>query len=230
MTVLIVVAHPDDEVLGCGGTMASLAKKGISVQAAFLSGEVEARCNRPELSDFYSDIEQAQKLLGVRDAILGDFPNIKFNTVPHLDLVKFIEQAIVDTKATTIFTHHPSDLNNDHLQTARACLAASRLYQRREDIPRLKNIFFMETLSATDWSYSGLGEQFFPDCFYQVDDTIDLKIEALHAYRNVMRDFPHPRSEEIIKSLAAYRGGQSKMRYAEAFQTAYRDLTANEQW
>jgi N-acetylglucosamine malate deacetylase 1 len=94
----------------------------------------------------------------------------------------------------------------------------------------LRNIFFMETLSATDWSYPGLGENFVPDCFYQVGNTIEQKINALHAYRNVMRDFPHPRSEEIVKSLAAYRGGQSKMRYAEAFQTAFRDLSENEKW
>lgn len=224
MSVLIVVAHPDDEVLGCGGTAAALAAQGISVRSCILCGQAEARQNRPAVVDFHKDLEHAQEILGLGNPILGDFPNIQFNCVPHLTLVQFIESAIAETGANLIFTHHPSDLNNDHLQTARACQAAARLFQRSPDIPRLRGLFYMEVLSATEWAFPGSGDPFQPDTFFPVRHTLEQKVTALRAYRKVMRDFPHPRSEKIIKALAAFRGGQAGMTYAEAFQTAYHAL------
>lgn len=224
MSVLIVVAHPDDEVLGCGATVAALAKQGVSVHTSILSGQVTARQHRPEIADLHHDIHRAQEILGLEKPILGDFPNIKFNTVPHLELVQFIESAIIETGADIIFTHHPSDLNNDHLHTSAACQAAARLFQRRPDIPRLKGLFFMEILSSTDWAFPTANSSFRADTFFAISDTISQKIAALSAYRGVMREFPHPRSEEIIRGLAAYRGGQGGMHYAEAFQTAFHSL------
>ncbi|HIC89969.1 MAG TPA: PIG-L family deacetylase [Anaerolineae bacterium] len=222
MSVLIVVAHPDDEVLGVGATAAALAAHGIPVQACILSGKADARRNRPDVPELQADVYRAQEILGIGEPILGDFPNIRFNLVPHLELVQFIETAIVETQANVIFTHHPHDLNNDHLHTSLACQAAVRLFQRREDIPRLRALYFMEILSSTDWSFPGTQHPFLADTFFPIEDTLDRKIEALRAYRGVMRDFPHPRSEEILRGLAVYHGGQAGTRYAEAFQTAFR--------
>ena len=157
--------------------------------------------------------------------MLGPFPNIRLNTVPHLDLVQFIERAIIETAATTIFTHHPGDINDDHVHTARACLPAARLFQRRKDVPALKRLLYMEILSSTDWSFPGAGARFQPDTFFEAGPNLDRKIEALRAYRGVMREFPHPRSDEILRGLAALRGGQAGLRHAEAFQTAFASLT-----
>lgn len=226
MTVLIIVAHPDDEVLGCGGTAAALAAQGIAVYSCILSGQVDARQKRPDLPDLLGDINAAQTILDCKPPILGDFPNIKFNTIPHLELVQFIEKAIQQTQADIIFTHHPHDLNNDHYHTSIACQAAARLFQRRSDLPSLRGLYFMEILSATDWSFPGSGITFCPDTFFEIGNIfLKRKLEALRSYKGVMRDFPHPRSEEILKSLAAYRGGQAGMKYAEAFQTAFHALT-----
>lgn len=229
MTVLIVVAHPDDEVLGVGGTAAALTAQGVDVRACILSAQVNARHRRPALSDFEVDIHRVQGILGLREPILGDFPNILFNTIPHLELVQFIEESILQTGADVIFTHHPGDLNNDHHHTSIACQAAARLYQRRVGMPRLKALYFMEVLSSTDWAFPG-GSSFKADTFYPIGETLERKILALRTYRGVMREFPHPRSEEGIRSLAAYRGAQAGMHYAESFQTAFHALGSLGGW
>jgi len=223
MTYLIVVAHPDDEVLGAGATMYKLAQKGHSVNVCILSGEVNARKNRPSTDELSADVDSSMNILGVDKVIIGDFPNIEFNTVPHLKLVQFIENAIIETGSEVIFTHHPSDLNNDHLHTSIACQAAVRLFQRRADVKPLKELLFMEVPSATEWSLNRAKSQFNPNTFIEVgEEAIYRKIEALSQYRGVMRDYPHPRSNEALKGLAAYRGGQAGMVYAEAFECVFR--------
>jgi LmbE family N-acetylglucosaminyl deacetylase len=227
-SVLIVVAHPDDEVLGCGVAGAALAAAGHEVRACMLSGHAEARGGRPEGEGLLTDLRKAQQELGFGEPMLGSFPNIRLNTVPHIELVRFIEDAIVASNAQIVFTHHPSDLNDDHVQTSRACMAAARLFQRRAGIPPLRKLFWMEILSSTDWSLGTSGDAFRADTFVEAESWLDRKLRALHAYRGVMRPFPHPRSEEIVRGLAAYRGGQAGLRYAEAFQTAFSAGTATQ--
>ncbi|MBB6447589.1 PIG-L deacetylase family protein [Bacillus benzoevorans] len=223
MSYLVVVAHPDDEVLGAGATMYKLAREGHSVNVCILSGEVNARNYRPTTNELNEDVNSSMNILGVDRVIKGDFPNIQFNTAEHLKLVQFIESAIVETKADVIFTHHPADLNNDHLHTSLACQAAVRLFQRRNDIAPLKELLFMEVPSATEWGLNKAMNQFSPNTFIEVGEvSVDKKLEALAQYRGVMRDYPHPRSREVIKGLAAYRGGQSGMVYAEAFESVFR--------
>lgn len=223
MTYLIVVAHPDDEVLGAGATMYKLAKQGHSVNVCILSGEVNARNNRPNIDELHKDVNSSRGILGINRIIKGNFPNIEFNTVPHLKLVQFIEKAIIETAADVIFTHHPADLNNDHLHTSLACQAAVRLFQRRTDITPLKELLFMEVSSATEWGLNKSLHQFNPNTYIEVgEEGINKKIEALAQYRGVMRNYPHPRSDEALRGLAVYRGGQAGMIYAEAFESVFR--------
>jgi LmbE family N-acetylglucosaminyl deacetylase len=223
MSYLVVIAHPDDEVLGAGATMYKLAKEGHSVNVCILSGDVNARNFRPSTEELYEDVNSSMNILRVDRVITGDFPNIEFNMVPHLKLVQFIEKAIIETGADVIFTHHPADLNNDHLHTSLACQAASRLFQRRSDVKPLKELLFMEVPSSTEWGLNKTMNQFSPNTFIEVgEESVDKKIEALSQYRGVMRDYPHPRSNEAIKGLAAYRGGQAGMVYAEAFESVFR--------
>lgn len=100
-------------------------------------------------------------------------------------------------------------------------MAAARLFQRKAGLKPLNSLHLMETLSATDWRFPAIGDGFQPNCFIEVEDYLEQKIKALDCYSQVMRDFPHPRSAEIIRGLAAYRGGQAGQRYAEAFQTVF---------
>jgi len=224
--ILVVVAHPDDEVLGFGGTAHLLAKAGASVQACILAGAADARHQRPTDEGLLSDTHEASRRVGMAEPIIGAFPNIRMNTVAHLELVQFIEGAIIAQCATRIFTHHPGDINDDHRQAARATQAAARLSQRRSDVPALQSLHYMEIPSSTDWSFAGDG-RFDPDSFVEIGNAgVSAKLTALAAYRNVMRPYPHPRSVEAIKGLATYRGGQAGLDRAEAFQTGYMNLSS----
>jgi LmbE family N-acetylglucosaminyl deacetylase len=221
MNVLIVVAHPDDEVLGCGIAGAALADAGHSVRACFLASHAEARGGRPEGDELTADMLRAQNLLGFGRPFMGAFPNIRLNTVPHIELVQFIEQALIESEAQLLFTHHPADLNDDHVQSSRACQAAARLFQRRPAVRPLKRLYFMEILSSTDWAFPGTADHFRPDTFIDGSALLERKMQALRAYRGVMRSAPHPRSEPVLRGLAQYRGGQAGLPVAEAFQTAF---------
>ena len=220
MNTLFVVAHPDDEVLGAGATINKLIREGNEVAVCTLVNDAGARAGLS--TTLQQDQQDAFEILGVKKAYNGHFPNIRMNTVPHLELVQFIEAAIEDFKAESIYTHHPSDTNNDHVMTSYAAQAASRLFQRRPGLPKLKQFIYMEVPSSTEWSFDSSSNRFSPNMFVEIGkEGVDIKIKALEAYRGVMRPFPHPRSEEAIVGLAAYRGVHAGCIYAEAFESVF---------
>lgn len=220
VNVLFVVAHPDDEVLGAGATIRKLVDEGNKVAVCTMANHAAARKN---LSETLSDDQQAAfGIMGVHKAYFGDFPNIQMNTVPHLSLVQFVEEAVEDWEAEAIYTHHPSDTNNDHVMTSFAAQAASRLFQRKEGILALKQFVYMEVPSSTEWSFDSSSNRFSPNMFVEVGkEGLEVKLRALKAYSGVMRPYPHPRSEEAITGLAAYRGVQAGCNYAEAFESVF---------
>lgn len=225
MKYLLVVAHPDDEVLGAGATIKKLTEQGNRVDVCIMCTEAKARAYRPGDDELNDDIQDALKMLGVGKRYEGSFPNIEMNTVPHLQMVQFIEKAILSSDAEIVITHHPSDTNNDHLHTSMACQAAIRLFQRRTDVSPLKEFWYMEVLSSTEWSVNTSMNRFTPNLFVEVGkDGVETKVKALAAYRGVMRPYPHPRSEEAIFGLAAYRGAQAGSNYAEAFECVLRRI------
>lgn len=221
MNYLVVVAHPDDEVLGAGATIHKLINEGHNVAVAIMVSQAAAR---KDLSSTLSDDESnALSVIGVEKTYHANFPNIQMNTVPHLNLVQFVESCIEDWKAEAIITHHPSDTNNDHIQVSYAVQAACRLFQRRDNLPALKVLLYMEVLSSTEWSFDTSANRFSPNYFVEIGkDGIKVKIEALSAYKGVMRPYPHPRSNEALEGLAAYRGVQAGCNYAEAFECAFK--------
>lgn len=221
MNYLVVVAHPDDEVLGAGATIHKFIHDGHKVAVVIMASQASAR--KDLSSTLSSDEEEALKILGVEKTYHASFPNIKMNTVPHLELVQFIESCIEDWNADAIITHHPSDTNNDHVNTSYAVQAACRLFQRRDNIPVLKELLYMEVPSSTEWSFDTSANRFTPNYFVEIGKSgVDIKIKALSAYKGVMRPYPHPRSVEALEGLAAYRGVQAGCNYAEAFECAMR--------
>lgn len=220
MKYLIVVAHPDDEVLGAGATICKLIRDGHSVAVCTMANHAAARANIS--ATLTEDQNNAMKIMGVSKCYAADFPNIRMNTVPHLELVQFIESCIEDFGADAIITHHPSDTNNDHVMTSYAAQAASRLFLRKAGIPPMKLVLYMEVLSSTEWSLDSSSNRFTPNYFVEVGkEGVDVKLEALAAYAGVMRDYPHSRSKEAIEGLAAYRGAQAGCYYAEAFECVF---------
>ena len=220
MNILFVVAHPDDEVLGAGATIHKLAGEGHRVAVCTLANHAAARATIS--ATLAEDQARAFDIMGVEKSYAGDFPNIQMNTVPHLKLVQFIEAAVEDWKAESIYTHHPSDTNNDHVMTSYAAQAASRLFQRKAGVPALKQFIYMEVPSSTEWSFDASANRFLPNMFVEIGkEGIDVKLLALAAYAGVMRPYPHPRSAEAITGLAAYRGAQAGCNYAEAFESVF---------
>lgn len=223
MKLLIVVAHPDDEVLGAGASIYKWTCEGDTVDVAIMCAEAKARAFRPEDKELDDDLNAASRFLGINRKYEATFPNIEMNTVPHLQLVQFIESAIKDSEPDIVITHHPADTNNDHLQTSMACQEAVRLFQRRPEVKRIKEVWYMEVPSCSEWAINNAMNLFRPNCFVEVgEDAVDAKIKALGMYRGVMRPYPHPRSAEYIKGLAAVRGGQWGQKYSEAFEVTLR--------
>lgn len=221
MNYLFVVAHPDDEVLGAGATICKLVEGGHQVAVAIMATHAAARANIS--ATLAEDEAKAMSILGVHKVYSASFPNIKMNTVPHLELVQFVEKCIEDFRAEAVYTHHPADTNNDHACTSYAVQAAVRLFQRREGLPRLKELCYMEVLSSTEWALDSSANRFTPNHFVEVGkERVARKLEALAAYQGVMRPYPHPRSPEALEGLAAYRGAQAGLCYAEAFECVFR--------
>ena len=223
ITILLVVAHPDDEILGFGASGKIFLKSEIKIQPVILCGNVNQRTQKPANNLLLKDILAANQTLGFEEPVLGDFPNLKMNTTPHIKLVKYIEKQIEYYEPSKVFTHHPGDLNDDHVQVSKACQAAIRLFQRRTNIKPIDEFYYMEILSSTDWSFQNGGNDFQPNIFVEVGkDGVEKKVKALSCYRDVMREFPHPRSVEAVRALATLRGAQSGYNYAEAFQLAFK--------
>lgn len=225
MNYLIVVAHPDDEVLGAGASIRKWSQNGDKVDICIMCTEAKARAFRPEDKELDDDLNASSVFLGINMKYEATFPNIEMNTVPHIKLVQHIEDAIRDSKPDVIITHHPSDTNNDHLQTSLACQEAIRLFQRRPEEKGISEFWYMEVLSATDWCVNSSFGKFEPNTFVEVGkEGVDAKIKAMHMYRGVMRSYPHPRSDEGILGSAIYRGGQAGVMYAEAFECVLRRI------
>lgn len=225
MNYLLVVAHPDDEVLGAGASIRKWTQAGHKVDVCIMCTEARARAFRPGDSELNDDLNAATASLGVGRTFEGTFPNIEMNTVPHIRLVQFIESAIRESEADVVITHHPADTNNDHLQTSLACQEAVRLFQRRPEVKPLREFWYMEVPSCTEWALNTGLNRFQPNLFVEVGkEGVEAKIAALAKYRGVMRPYPHPRSPEAIEGFAAYRGCQSGCNYAEAFEVVLRRI------
>jgi len=217
MNVLAVVAHPDDELLGCGATLRRLANEGHEVYTAVLSSVAEARHARPDhLAHVAAD---AERIVGIRDSMKFEFPNIKMNAVPHLEVVKAVEQAIERFRPTWVFAHHPGDLNSDHRVCYEATMAAVRLPLRMSrglEPTLIRRVYLFEVPSSTDWS-SPVDPPFRPNSFFDASPTMDDKMAALDAFEGALKPHPHSRSRENVRNLAQMRGAQVGLELAEAF-------------
>ncbi len=218
-TVLVVAAHPDDEVLGCAGTVSKWVRAGATAHALILGeGATSRAASRAEglqwqeaLGGLKAAAQAAAKVLGVTSVRVLDFPDNRFDTVPFLDLVKAVERVVEEIRPDTVLTHHRGDLNVDHRRTFEAVLTACRPLPGAP----VRTIFSFETPSATEWS---VPQSFDPRFVVDVTDTLAMKHEALRAYAMEMRAFPHPRSHAAIDALAAWRGATAGVTAAEAFE------------
>ena len=218
-TVLVIFAHPDDETLGCGGTIARHAAEGDKVHWLVLAARQSSRFEEPELADpeytnvRKADASHAAEILGISSHTLLDYHDNRLDTVPLLDIVKAVERTKARVSPDIVYTHHWGDVNVDHRTVCDAVLAAFRPMPGE----RCSDILAFEILSSTGWGRPSAPHAFEPNYFVEVSDTLAQKVSALEAYRSEMREFPHARSIEAIRALATYRGSQVGVQAAEAF-------------
>jgi LmbE family N-acetylglucosaminyl deacetylase len=202
MKILVVAAHPDDEVLGCGGTIAKHAQSGDNVYCLILGEGVSSRyksrkmAGKAELRALKADAEKAAGILGVRKLFFKDLPDNRFDTVPLLEVIKAIEEVKEKVRPDIVYTHHQGDLNIDHQITFRAVLTACRPLAGET----VREIYSFEVPSATEWSAPGR-QTFTPNTFVDISKTFGKKVEAMKAYKSEIREYPHPRSAESLEII-----------------------------
>lgn len=217
-TVLIAAAHADDEALGCGGTIARHTGAGDDVAVLFFTNGVGSR-DGSDLADANrrgNAMEKALNILGVQRHSRLDFPDNALDSVPLLQITKAVKNFCHDWAFPTIvLTHHPGDLNIDHQVVHRAVMTCFRPQGGIKTSPRI--ILDFEVLSSTGWFGVTATPCFHPNCFQDISSTLERKLEALAAYGQEMRDWPHARSIEAARCLARFRGATMGLNAAEAF-------------
>lgn len=218
--ILTVAAHPDDEVLGCGGAMARHSAEGDEVYVAILGEGSTSREEKRESADMEMvaglkrDARAAAAILGVKEVFFFGLPDNRFDTVPLLDVIKPIEKLIADLAPRIIYTHHGGDLNVDHQVTARSVLTATR--------PKpgigVEEVLAFEVLSATEWGFGRIQHAFRPEVFINITGFLETKLKALSAYPTEVCEFPHPRSLEALRAAGLRWGSVAGFRAAEAFE------------
>ncbi len=215
VSVLAILAHSDDEALGCSGTIAKHIEQGDSVHLLFMTDGVASRNgSENNAAERLTAAQGAAQILGVSSFTSLNFPDNKMDSIPLLNVVKEIEDKITQLQPEVIYTHHIGDLNIDHQITHKAVITACR--------PQpgfcVKEIYAFEVLSSTEWQTPGM-LPFIPSVFVDISDHIEIKQKVLEAYRDEMHEPPHSRSIDNALRLNALRGSSVGVDYAEAFIT-----------
>jgi LmbE family N-acetylglucosaminyl deacetylase len=213
---LVIAAHPDDDVLGCGGLIKKLTNSGESVRVIFIAEGTSCRfdnINEQVKNEILFRSQcgiNALKILGVDEYNFYDYPCGRLDVEPIMDLGKVIEKEIINYKPKTILTHGQNDVHVDHKTIFQAVLQATRPVNNI-----VKNLLSFEILSSTEWRFV---DSFKPNFFVDITDTLDSKIDAMNCYTSEQPKPPHPRSDKIISSLASLRGSQSGTMFSEGFE------------
>jgi LmbE family N-acetylglucosaminyl deacetylase len=220
MQILVIAAHPDDEVLGCGGTIVKHVQNGDEVHVVILAEGVTSRdkvrereSRVGELSQLARAAHEAGRILGVQSVELHDFPDNRMDSVDLLDVVKVVEMAIDKYKPDMVYTHHAGDVNIDHRIVHQAVVTACR------PLPGqcVKTLISFEVLSSSEWQTPGSAPAFVPNYFVDISNCLDKKLKALEAYESEIRFWPHPRSLAAVEHLARWRGATAGVEAAEGF-------------
>lgn len=219
-TVLVVAAHPDDEILGVGGTVARHVSEGDAVYALILGeGQTSRSAHREDtgrdvVEELHQNTLESAKAVGFESVFFADFPDNRFDDVDLLDIVKVVEKRIEKIQPKIIYTHYSGDLNVDHQYTARAVLTATR---PMADCC-VEEIYAFETLSSSEWNFDySMHPSFCPNVFVDITDFYEKKERAMDCYISELCSFPHPRSLTGMDVLSKMRGMAVGMERAEAF-------------
>lgn len=216
----MIAAHPDDEVLGCGGSMPLWVERGDELYIAILGEGITSRFQQrasagsESLGRLSDDARRVAALLGAEKLDLKSLPDNRFDSIPLLDVVKIIEDLIEAVKPNAIYTHHGGDLNVDHCVVSRAVITATRPSAESS----VRELYAFEVPSSTEWSFQRFEPSFRPNVFQDITKTLPVKIQAMEMYGSEARSFPHPRSPESLRAIATRWGTVVGRPAAEAFE------------
>jgi LmbE family N-acetylglucosaminyl deacetylase len=219
-SVLVVAAHPDDEILGCGGTITRLVREGHEVRIAILAEGMSSRypqrddADRRQIQLLHARTQEAADKVGAKELVLCKLPDNRLDTIPLLDVVKIVEDLVARFRPHTIYTHHPGDLNVDHGVVYRAVLTATRPMSGQ----CVRDVYAFEVPSSTEWAFQSIEPVFRPNVFVDIADSLETKIAALACYETETRKFPHPRSPEALRAIATRWGSVVGLQAVEAFE------------
>ena len=217
--IAAIFAHPDDEILGCGATMARHARDGDQVRILILATGLTSRgeAEKEQIDALRSQAQQAAKVVGAKSVEFCDFPDNAMDSVALLDVVKAVEGFLNTHPFDIIYTHHVGDMNIDHNITHRAVMTACRPMPGKRPV----EVLSCEVNSSTEWSMPSQ-TPFVPNDFIDVADFLDIKVAAMECYSGEICEWPHPRSSKGIRVTAKNRGMQSGFQAAEAFMLTRR--------
>lgn len=211
--ILVIAPHPDDEVLGCGATMAKYASAGHKVFVLVATRGSKKLYADDRIENVRNEALRAHKVLGVAETYFLDFPAPELDTIPLYEISNEISKIIANVKAEILFLPHRGDIHNDHKVIFDAGLVAARPLQNCS----VNEIYTYETVSETEWAIPVGSEMFIPNVYENIADFFSLKIQALQCFKSQLREFPNPRSIKNLKALANYRGATVGFEMAEAF-------------
>jgi N-acetylglucosamine malate deacetylase 1 len=219
-TALVVAAHPDDEVLGCGGTIARLTAEGWNVHIHIVAEGSTSRDDVRDISKHGATLSalraaanEACRILGAASVAFSEMPDNRMDSVALLDIVKLVDSDVQKFAPSLVFTHHAGDVNIDHRIVHDAVIAAARPQPGH----CVEQLLFFEVASSTEWRPPASGASFAPDTYFDIEKHLAKKLEALNAYAAEMRPFPHPRSIKAVEAMARWRGASVGRHAAEAF-------------
>jgi LmbE family N-acetylglucosaminyl deacetylase len=218
--ILVVASHPDDEVLGLGGTIRKHVNNGNVVECVILGEGMTSRTLKREdtdkkvLDELKSTTMKSAEIIGYNKVHFSNLPDNRFDSIDLLDIIKEVDKYIQFTNPDIIYTHHYGDLNIDHRKTFQAVITACRPVGEYS----VKEIYCFETPSSTEWNFTYGDSIFKPNVFIDVEDTLQAKIDAMACYVSELRDYPHPRSLKALEVIAARWGTVVGKKYVEAFE------------
>ncbi len=199
---MVIAAHPDDELLGAGGTLVRHVREGDEVHAVIVADGAGSRYPAELVATLEKQARRAAEVIGFTSVQFLSLPDQRLDTVPLIELTQRLEGVLDDLEPGTVYTHFPEDVNADHRLVARCAWTACRPYAR----PGLRKFAVFETPSSTEWAWPMTGTEFRPNLFVDVTDTLDAKIAAMECYETELREYPHPRSSLALRERAAYWG------------------------
>ena len=219
MKVLVIAAHPDDEILGCGGTIARHARAGDEVHVMILAEGLTSRnaagssAGQEDLPELAQAAQRANALLGVTHLSMHGLPDNRLDSLDRLDVIKVIEKKVFSLMPEVVYTHHVGDMNIDHRVIHDAVNTACRPTPGHP----VRTLLYFEVASSTEWQVPGSAPVFAPTWFVDISTNLDAKLKALHEYQMEMREWPHPRSYKAVEHLARWRGATIGVDAAESF-------------